>query len=432
MPFTNAPFPSPYTVQNAAFVFAIFGMSQPYLEIGSTAGNAQRQINVVDGLSVEKGSHSLKFGIDYRRLAPSHDPGRYTQAPVFLNVPSAVAGNLGFASLQSLRSSTFLLQNLGLFAQDTWRMNPRLTITYGLRWDVDFAPSSTSGPSIPAVTGYDLGNLTNLALAPAGTSPFTTRFGNVAPRVGVAYQLSQSQHWGRVIRGGFGVFYDLATSEVGNTLGVDYPFGASGFVLGPGFGGTATFPLSATDAAAPSITPAQLASPGAVLLAFDPHLNLPYTLEWNVALEQELGKEQSVTASYIGSDGRRLLQTAYVASPNANFANAALIGNTATSDYNACRFSFSAGSHAAFRFFPPTRGRTRSTTARWAPMGWAATMFQGSPRIRTADLRIRFAQCVFSRPDLRHSSSEDEWFGCCDSERLVAQDRRPGVVGAAC
>jgi len=340
VPFTSAPFPSPYTTQNASFIFGIFGMSQPYLQIGSIARNAQRQINLVDGLSVQKGSHNLKFGIDYRRLSPSHDPGLYSQSPIFLSVAGAVAGNLGFASLQSLRSSTFLLQNLGLFAQDSWRVNPRLTITYGLRWDIDFAPSSTSGPSIPAVTGYDLNNLSNLALAPAGTSPFATRFGNVAPRIGAAYQLSENQNWGRVVRGGFGVFYDLATSEVGNTLGSDYPFGASGFVLGPGFGGTATFPLSASNAAAPAITPAELSSPGAVLLAFNPHLNLPYTLEWNVSLEQELGKEQSLSASYIGSAGRRLLQTTYISAPNASFGNAALVGNTASSDYSALQIQF--------------------------------------------------------------------------------------------
>jgi Carboxypeptidase regulatory-like domain/TonB dependent receptor len=340
VPFASAPFPSPYTTQNASFIFGIFGMSQPYLQIGSIARNAQRQINLVDGLSVQKGSHNLKFGIDYRRLSPSHDPGLYSQSPIFLNVAGAVAGNLGFASLQSLRSSTFLLQNLGLFAQDSWRVNPRLTITYGLRWDIDFAPSSLGGPSIPAVTGYDLNNLSNLALAPAGTSPFATRFGNVAPRIGAAYQLSENQNWGRVVRGGFGVFYDLATSEVGNTLGSDYPFGASGFVLGPGFGGTASFPLSASNAAAPAITPAELSSPGAVLLAFNPHLNLPYTLEWNVSLEQELGKEQSLSASYIGSAGRRLLQTTYISSPNASFGNAALVGNTAASDYNALQIQF--------------------------------------------------------------------------------------------
>ncbi|MGB9067645.1 MAG: TonB-dependent receptor [Candidatus Acidiferrales bacterium] len=335
VPFTTVPFPSPFTSQNAAFIFAVFGLAHPYLQVGATARNAQRQINLVDDLSWQKGPHNLKFGVDYRRLSPSHDPGLYSQAPIFLSVGAAITGDLGFASKQSLRSSTFLLQNLGVFAQDTWRVNSRLTITYGLRWDVDFAPSSTSGPAIPAVTGYDLANLSSLALASAGTSPFATRLGNVAPRLGLAYQLSGSQNWARVVRGGFGVFYDLATSEVGNTLGTDYPFAASGFVLGPAFGGTA-----ASDAAPPAITPAELSSPGAALLAFDPHLNLPYTLEWNVSLEQELGAQQSISASYIGSAGRRLLQTAYVVAPNSTLADAALIGNTATSDYDALQIQF--------------------------------------------------------------------------------------------
>src|SRR5260370_22390398 len=44
-----------------------------------------------------------------------------------------------------------IFQNFSLFAQDTWRVRPRLTITYGLRWDVDFTPKTSSGPSLPTV-----------------------------------------------------------------------------------------------------------------------------------------------------------------------------------------------------------------------------------------------------------------------------------------
>ena len=340
VPPASFPFPSSYSTNNAEFIFAVFGLAHPYLATGRSTESVQRQINLVDGLSVQKGSHNLKFGLDYRRLSPSHHPALYTQSPIFLNVAAAVNGNLGFASLQSLQASTMRLHNLGIYAQDTWRITPRLTATYGLRWDVDFAPTSSSGAEIPSITGYDLANLSNLALAPAGTRPFSTRYGNVAPRVGLAYQLSQRPDWNLVIRGGFGVFYDLATSEVGNTLGTYYPFGASAFILGTAFGGSATFPLSSTDSAPPPITPAGLSAPGAVLSAFDPNLRLPYTLQWNFALEQALGKNQSVSASYIGARGRRLLQTAFVNSPNASFANAALIGNTATSDYHALQIEF--------------------------------------------------------------------------------------------
>src|SRR5260370_12912395 len=119
-------------------------------------------------------------------------------------------------------------------------MLPRLTLTYGLRWDVDFAPSSISGPSFPALTNFP--NVSNLRLAPSGTPPFNTKYGNIAPRVGLAYQLSQKQGRETVLRGGFGVFYDLATQELGNNLSFAYPFAASTFA----FGGT--FPLTATAA----------------------------------------------------------------------------------------------------------------------------------------------------------------------------------------
>ena len=57
---------------------------------------------------------------------------------------------------------------------------------------MDFVPSSIRGPGFNAVTGFDLSNLSNLALAPAGTPPYDTAYGNVAPRIGLAYQVSQN------------------------------------------------------------------------------------------------------------------------------------------------------------------------------------------------------------------------------------------------
>ena len=80
-------------------------------------------------------------------------------------------------------------------------------------------------PEFNAVTGFDLSNLSNLALLPAGTPPYKTKWANIAPRIGLAYQVSESQSWQTVLRGGFGVFYDLASSEAGNNVGVIYlPF----------------------------------------------------------------------------------------------------------------------------------------------------------------------------------------------------------------
>src|SRR5258708_7674521 len=199
---------------------------------------------------MQKGSHSLKFGADFRRLSPLFEPKVYNHVVNFLNVLPAAMGNLRSASVLSGRSATLLFRNLGVFAQDTWRIIPRLTLTYGLRWDVDFAPSSINGPSFPAVTGFNLNNLSSLALAAAGTPAFATSYGNLAPRMGLAYQLSPSQEWGTVLRGGLGVFYDLATQEAGNLITALYPFGANKRQIG------GTFPLDSSTAAPPPITPA--------------------------------------------------------------------------------------------------------------------------------------------------------------------------------
>jgi len=193
-------------------------------------------------------------------------------------------------------------------------------------------PQSLDGPSLNAVTSFDLNNLSTLALAPAGTPQYKTTYGNFAPRVGIAYQLSQNQRWQTVLRGGFGVFYDLASSEAGNQIGSYYPYGNT--VLR--FGGT--YPLSSAQATPPPITIASLSS--GELFAFDPNLKLPYTLQWNFAFEQGLGKEQTLSASYIGSAGRRLLNGGLVASPNPSFGFVGFEANVGTSDYDALQIQF--------------------------------------------------------------------------------------------
>ena len=336
-PLVFPPFPSPFTSQNAQFSLAINSLTtgSEYLE-GKSSRNLQRQFNLVDNVAVQRGSHSLKFGVDYRRLSPVFSPFLYGQAAFFNTVSSVETGTAdGGGFVESLAGATFLFRNLGAFAQDTWRIIPRLTMTYGLRWDVDFEPSSLSGPNLPAAVGFNLNNLSGLALGPAGAPPFKTTYGNVAPRLGLAYQLTQNQDWATVLRGGFGIFYDLADGEVGNLVGfVAYPFGGL-----DSFPPGATFPFTPAMAAPPPIQPPTAANQGS-LTVFDPNLQLPYTFQWNVALEQEVGKQQTITTSYIGSAGRRLIQSAFISSPNPNIGSAYLITNAATSDYNALQMQY--------------------------------------------------------------------------------------------
>ena len=138
-----------------------------------------------------------------------------------------------------------------------------------------------------------------------------------------------------MLRGGFGVFYDLATQEYGNVIFAgNYPFGAERFTSG------GNFPLDSATASPPPNTAASLSSGRGTLTAVDPNLELPYTLQWNVALEQALGKQQTLSASYIGSVGRRLMQRCRGIFAEPKFARALLVSNTATSDYGALQLRF--------------------------------------------------------------------------------------------
>ena len=329
IPPAQIPFPDSLTPQNAFFSFDILSLTNGYLAVGKNVSNLQRQINIVDTLTAQRGSHTLKFGVDFRRLTPLYGPRKYDQDLFFNDVPSTETGTLAFSVVDSYNQAVFSLRNLGAFAQDTWKVVPRLVLTYGLRWDVDFSPSTLSGPNIPPVTNFR--NLPMLGLAPPGRAPFQTAYGNVAPRIGLAYGLRRDPKWQSVVRGGFGVFFDLATSEVGNFFS-GYPFTAFNFTFGD------RFPLTPAFAAPPAITPQSLSS--STLSAYDPNLRLPYTLEWNAAIEQTLGQQQSLTVSYVGAAGRRLLQTTYVSSPNSNFGTVNLVSNTATSDYDALQVQF--------------------------------------------------------------------------------------------
>ena len=328
VPLTSLPFPSSITANNGIFWFE----SQAGLYIVGNEGKPiQRQINIVDNVSLQKGSHSTKFGVDFRRLSPEQGVANYRQVPFFTDMPSAENGTPLFTVVDSETSPTFLFRNIGAFAQDTWRVVPRLTLTYGLRWDVDFVPHLLKGAGLPAAVGFDLNNLSNLGLAPLGTTPYSTRYNNFAPRIGLAYSLFQSREWQTVLRGGFGLFYDLASSEAGNNvLTSQYPLGSETLNFG-------SFPL-ADPSPAPISAPSPT-NPGTAFL-YDPHLRLPYTWQWNVAIEQSLGPQQSISASYIGSAGKRLLASAYLFGPSPSLSVAQLVMNAGRSDYDALQVQF--------------------------------------------------------------------------------------------
>jgi hypothetical protein len=275
----------------------------------------------------------LKYGVDYRRLATTQSYNQLGNA-VFFSGPAGVLTNSASAVVLTTVPSEPVFSNFSAYVQDEWRATSRLNVSAGLRWDLNPPPGNAVG-SRP----YTLNEITDLAtaqLAPPGTPAWQTDHHGFAPRLGLAYQLRQASGHQTVLRGGVGLFYDL-----GNTLGA-VGLNAVGFTA-EAFIPSASFPL----------TPAQnmlavvgTASPyDNAVKAFDPHLTLPYTLQWNVAIEQALGTSQSLTVTYVGASGYDLLNTRFLnlsgINPNFSLGNGLfLVTNGASSNYNALQVQF--------------------------------------------------------------------------------------------
>lgn len=295
--------------------------------IGTGASNVQRQINIVNNLSIVRGNHQLRLGVDYRRLYPFFGPFKYSLGYIFFT-PSDVAAGTPFTITGAQEPLTVIFNNFSAYAQDTWKINPRLTLDYGVRWEIVPPPHGQEGKEL--YTANNLDNPSSLAFAPAGTPLWKTRYNNFAPRIGAAYQLSQKQGSEMVLRGGFGVFYDLGTGLVADSA-ARAPYLRQGPFM------PNTFP--ANPASIP-IPPISLTGTFTIIEFFRPDIKLPYTLQWNFSFERSLGANQTIAASYVGAAGRRLLRREYLQSVNPSFLNVFVTKNEAVSDYNSLQLQF--------------------------------------------------------------------------------------------
>ena len=298
----------------------------------------QRQINVVDGFSTTIGRHSLKWGIDYRQLVNSQTvPSFYEWAWAF---DQDVILNNNFDEVALYRYTAPVkpvYTNFSAYGQDEWKVNERLSLSLGLRWDVNPAPTDANGND--PYTVDQITNLLTTKLAPRGTRLWKTTYGNFAPRLGLAYQMHQQPGHETVLRVGVGLFYDMGNTDASSgytDIGSVYRYETSG-----------SFPAS--QALIDSVPEPNVNPPYNVLVnAFDPNLKLPRTTQWSTALQQSLGANQTLTLTYTGAAGRRLLlpRSYDVGSlGNPNFLPGAassliLTLNGASSNYDALQVQF--------------------------------------------------------------------------------------------
>ena len=293
---------------------------------GLFSNQKQQQFNIVNNLSYTLGGHALKFGVDYRRLAPTADSGSYRRNFIFPSITSLVGGVAPTASLVGIDAILRpIYQNFSAYAQDTWRATSRLTFTYGLRYEVNPAPSEKDGREPVTVLTLDRPT----ALAPRGTRFYETTFNNFSPRVGLSYQLSQKR--GTVVRGGFGVFYDLGYNFTGTAFSTTlYP---NARTLG------LTNQMFTSPTAAVQPPPVSTNPPFPRIFAYQRDFKLPYTLQYNIAIEQSIGASNVLKATYVGANGRRLGRVTTLTNPGF-FTRIDAVTNDATSDYHGLQLQY--------------------------------------------------------------------------------------------
>ncbi|HEY1945576.1 MAG TPA: TonB-dependent receptor [Bryobacteraceae bacterium] len=182
--------------------------------------NGQNVFQVLDFVTFVKGNHTLKFGFDHRRTQLNENQGSsprgsFTFDGVFTQNPLSRSGSgnsvadflLGAADTSAIGgvvSDGARIRNYSYFAQDDWKINSRLTMNIGLRYEYVTPVTATAN----RLTSFDPAT-NNLIFAKAGSIydqalSYPDR-NNWAPRIGLAYQLFPKT----VIRAGFGMYYTL-------------------------------------------------------------------------------------------------------------------------------------------------------------------------------------------------------------------------------
>lgn len=319
-------------VEPIAYI-SIGGIGTSSVATYDNAANQSRQWNVVDTSGVLWGRHLFRFGIDYRRITSPTIPVSLAIQAEYLSAKSLLNNKSDLTFLIKRNASTLIFDETAAFFEDEWHASPRFSVSAGVRWELDPPPASADASPLYNVLG-SIYQPATLALAPAGSPLWKTSWFNFAPRLGLAWMPygSEGEHT-TVLRAGGGVFFD-SDNQIA-AMGIS----GLGFLAQSTLSG-ASLPLTTAQLSFPISTAAPYTSSS--VYAFPQNLQLPYTLEWNASLQQALGRPQSFTLSYIGANGRRLLQTALfnVQPTNPLFGNIYYPRSGITSSYQALQIQF--------------------------------------------------------------------------------------------
>jgi hypothetical protein len=213
-------------------------------------------------------------------------------------------------------------KHFNFYAQDEWRIRPNLTVTYGIRWEVNKAPTEVSqSPYVPNLP-ID-GSQGPVTFVKANSWYQGNNLGAFAPRIGVAWQPFGN---GRtVVHAGYGIAFDppatFQAAAVANTVpGQSYSCTATTYGAATATPGCATVSATARlsqgfpqQLPTPSVRPATGLSPTTQLLGvapnvvvFDPSFKMATVHQWNINIQRDLGKGVVWQVGYVANRGQRL------------------------------------------------------------------------------------------------------------------------------
>jgi Carboxypeptidase regulatory-like domain len=308
-----------------------------------------------DNLTKVKGNHTLKFGGDIRRQRFDQTlffdvngeffvDGTSTNSPigdtVFSDYLLGFPGSYGQGSAQveNVRNT-----GLYLFAQDSWKVKPNLTLNYGLRWELTtpiadiskhvqtFRPGrvSTVFPCQDTVN-TDCSSMTPVGLLVPGDAGIPngltqTYYKAFAPRIGISWSPGTSGKTS--IKAGWGLFYNPIEQLVLEQFSAEPPFGGSTFPFNTffntpfldqsgGFSYPNPFGLSSLGGSGGILNPQRgqpvdwgMFRPILLFGQFQPKMRSQYSAQYNLTIERELTRDLKLQVGYVGSQGHRLLAT---------------------------------------------------------------------------------------------------------------------------
>ncbi len=288
-----------------------------------TLTETENEFQILDNFSKVAGNHTLKFGTDLRRTAnlrvPSdgHRAGELTFAQGYTGQGSAngaTTNGLGLATfllgetttfsryVSTVTDATAYLDRAHFYGQDTWHATHKLTLSYGLRWELTL-PEATA-PGKGGLLDLTTGNVVINGVGGNSSRNYQQMaWANFAPRLGVAYQLTPKT----VLRAGYGWAYSAGwAGSIFNEANITLPVilaqsntpsnasqGVFSLTSGPptavfptAIGGLMPLPNNISDAARPH------------------HLTLPTVYAYNATIQRQLNSNISVTAAYVGNSLR--------------------------------------------------------------------------------------------------------------------------------